>query len=71
MMSEIYVYGDSTAQGIYLDENGSYRVSRRGCIRLLKKEGYTVSFGQFMRIGLPYTLTAVMVGYIYLWVFWR
>ncbi len=40
MMSEIYVFGDSTAQGIYLDENGSYRVSRRGCIRLLKKEGY-------------------------------
>ena len=40
-------------------------------VGLLKKEGYTVSFGQFMRIGLPYTLTAVMVGYIYLWVFWR
>jgi len=40
-------------------------------VGLLKKEGYTVSFGQFMRIGLPYTLTAVMVGYIYLWVVWR
>ena len=40
-------------------------------VGLLKKEGYTVSFGQFMRIGLPYTLAAVMVGYIYLWVFWR
>lgn len=40
-------------------------------VGLLKKEGYTVSFGQFMRIGIPYTLTAVLVGYLYLWVFWR
>ena len=40
-------------------------------VGLLKKEGYEVSFGQFMRIGVPYTLTAVLVGYIYLWVVWR
>ena len=40
-------------------------------VGLLKKEGYEVSFGQFMRIGVPYTLTAVLVGDIYLWVVWR
>ena len=38
---------------------------------LLKKEGYNSSFGDFMRIGIPYTLTAVIVGYVFLWVFWR
>ena len=38
---------------------------------LLKKEGYESSFGDFMRIGIPYTLTAVIVGYVYLWIVWR
>ena len=38
---------------------------------LLKKEGYESSFKDFMRIGVPYTLTAVVVGYVFLWVFWR
>ena len=41
-MSEIYVFGDSAAQGIVLDENGQYRVSRQGCIRLLKREGLPI-----------------------------
>lgn len=39
-------------------------------VGLLKKEGYQVSFKEFVRIGVPYTLTAVMVGYIYLWLVW-
>ncbi|MDD6666736.1 MAG: SLC13 family permease [Lachnospiraceae bacterium] len=38
---------------------------------LLRREGYEVSFGQFMRIGLPFTLAAVTGGYISLWLFWR
>ena len=37
---------------------------------LLKKEGYQVSFQEFLRIGLPYTLTAVLAGYLYLWFVW-
>ena len=40
-------------------------------VGLLKKEGHEVSFGDFMRIGVPFTLTAVFVGYLYLWLFWR
>ena len=40
-------------------------------VGLLKKNGYNVSFPDFMRIGVPFTLTAVMVGYIYLWIVWR
>ena len=39
-------------------------------VGLLKKEGYQVSFKEFVRIGVPYTLTAVIVGYIYLWLVW-
>ena len=39
-------------------------------VGLLEREGYQVSFGDFMRIGVPYTLTAVMVGYLFLWFVW-
>lgn len=39
-------------------------------IGILKKEGYPVSFCEFMRIGVPYTLTAVTVGYLFLWFVW-
>ena len=39
-------------------------------VGLLEREGYQVSFGDFMRIGVPYTLTAVLVGYLYLWFIW-
>ena len=40
-------------------------------VGLLKKEGYHVSFGTFMRIGLPYTFVAVMTGYLFFWLLWR
>ena len=39
-------------------------------VGLLSSEGYKVSFGDFMKIGVPYTLVAVLVGYIYLWIVW-
>ena len=39
-------------------------------VGMLRKEGYQVSFGEFMRIGIPYTLTAVLVGYLYIWFVW-
>ena len=41
-MSEIYLFGDSASQGIVLDEDGKYRVSRQGCIRLLKRKGFPI-----------------------------
>ncbi|MDO4414390.1 MAG: SLC13 family permease [Erysipelotrichaceae bacterium] len=40
-------------------------------VGMLRKEGYQVSFKEFMRIGLPYTLVAVMTGYLYFWFLWR
>ena len=41
-MSEIYLFGDSASQGLVLGENGQYRISRRGCIRLLKWKGFPI-----------------------------
>ena len=38
---------------------------------LLRKDGHEVSFGDFMKIGIPFTLTAVMAGYLFIWFVWR
>lgn len=38
---------------------------------ILRKEGYEVKSKEFMRISLPFTLTAVMVGYILVWFVYR
>jgi len=38
---------------------------------ILKKEGYPVSFKDFARIGIPFTLTAVVVGYLFVWFVWH
>ena len=37
---------------------------------LLRKHGYEVTFRDFARIGIPFTFTAVMIGYIFIWSFW-
>ena len=36
-------------------------------IGLLRKEGYTVRTVDFLRIGVPGTLTAVVIGYVLIW----
>ncbi|MCM8813611.1 MAG: SLC13 family permease [Candidatus Omnitrophica bacterium] len=38
---------------------------------MLKKEGYTVKFGEFVRIGLPFTMAAVTAAYVFVWLVWR
>lgn len=40
-------------------------------IGILRKEGHEVSAGKFMRISVPFTLAAVMVGYILVWLIFR
>ena len=40
-------------------------------IGILKKEGCEVAFKDFARIGIPFTLTAVFVGYVFVWFVWR
>jgi Na+/H+ antiporter NhaD/arsenite permease-like protein len=37
---------------------------------LLKKEGYHVSFGDFARIGIPFTLASVTAAYLFIWFVW-
>jgi Na+/H+ antiporter NhaD/arsenite permease-like protein len=39
-------------------------------VGMLRKEGYEVSFGDFMKIGVPFTMTAVIVGYLFVWFFY-
>jgi Na+/H+ antiporter NhaD/arsenite permease-like protein len=38
---------------------------------LLKKEGYPVKFGEFAKIGLPFTLAAVTAAYLFVWFIWK
>jgi Na+/H+ antiporter NhaD/arsenite permease-like protein len=38
---------------------------------IAKREGYHVSFREFAKLGLPFTLAGVAVAYVFLWVFWR
>ncbi|MBQ6973402.1 MAG: arsenic transporter [Oscillospiraceae bacterium] len=37
---------------------------------LLRKEGCRVQFKDFTRIGIPFTLSAVLAGYLFLWFVW-
>lgn len=37
---------------------------------ILRKEGYEVSSGTFMKIGIPFTLSAVLTGYVLIWFIW-
>lgn len=39
-------------------------------IGILRKEGYEVKGGTFMKFGVPFTLAAVTTGYILLWLIW-
>ena len=39
-------------------------------IGILRKAGYEVKTQEFLRIGVPFTLIAVLVGYIFCWFVW-
>ena len=39
-------------------------------VGMLRKEGYEVKFRDFAKIGIPFTLAAVIGGYVFLWVVW-
>ncbi len=40
-------------------------------IGILRKNGETVKTSDFLRIGIPFTLSAVLTGYAYIWIFWH
>ncbi len=37
---------------------------------ILRKEGYTVTNKDFFKIGIPFTMTAVVIGYLFIWFVW-
>jgi Na+/H+ antiporter NhaD/arsenite permease-like protein len=39
-------------------------------IGILRKEGYEVKNKDFFRIGIPFTLSAVIAGYVLIWLIW-
>lgn len=39
-------------------------------VGMLRKEGYEVGFSDFLKIGVPFTLTAVLAGYLFVWFVW-
>jgi Na+/H+ antiporter NhaD/arsenite permease-like protein len=39
-------------------------------IGILRKEGYEVKAKDFMKISVPFTLTAVLSGYLFIWLVW-
>lgn len=40
-------------------------------IGILRRDGYEVKTSDFMRIGVPFSLTAVLSGYILVWFLWH
>ena len=40
-------------------------------IGILRKEGHEVKATTFMKYGVPFTLAAVITGYILLWLIWK
>ena len=39
-------------------------------IGILRKAGYEVKTSEFLRIGVPFTLIAVLAGYLFCWFVW-
>ncbi|MDD4895031.1 MAG: SLC13 family permease [Candidatus Omnitrophica bacterium] len=39
-------------------------------VGMLRKENYHVKFSDFIKIGLPFTIAAVSVAYIFIWLVW-
>ncbi len=39
-------------------------------VSILRKNGYKVSFMEFVRIGLPFTIAATAVGAAFIWFVW-
>lgn len=40
-------------------------------VGILKRNGYEISFGEFIKIGLPFTVAATFASYLFIWLVWR
>lgn len=70
-LNRIFYFGlltGATLGGNLTPVGASANVAATG---MLKKEGYQVSFGDFCKIGVPFTLVAVTAGYLFTWVVWH
>ncbi len=38
---------------------------------IAKKHGYPVSFGEFMKMGIPFTVAATLAGSMFVWWIWQ
>jgi Na+/H+ antiporter NhaD/arsenite permease-like protein len=38
---------------------------------IAKKNGYTVSFGEFMKMGIPFTIAGTLAGSLFIWWIWQ
>ena len=63
----VIVWGSATLGGNITPIGASANITGVG---ILRREGYEVSFGQFARIGIPFTFVAVMGGYLLIWALW-
>jgi Na+/H+ antiporter NhaD/arsenite permease-like protein len=40
-------------------------------VGLLRKEKHHIKFSDFVKIGLPFTIAAVSIAYLFLWLVWN
>ena len=59
--------GDATLGGNITPIGASANITGIG---ILRKEGYPVKNSDFFKIGIPFTLAAIIPAYIYLWIFY-
>jgi Na+/H+ antiporter NhaD/arsenite permease-like protein len=39
-------------------------------VGILKRNGYEITFGEFIKIGLPFTVAATFASYLFVWLVW-
>ena len=39
-------------------------------VGILKRHGYEIRFGEFVKIGLPFTVAATLASYLFVWFIW-
>ena len=56
------------ASGVIFIVTGMLPASNITAIGILRKEGYEVANSDFFKIGIPFTLSAIVPAYILIWV---
>ena len=61
-----FVSGEQIASELNITRTAVWKA-----VKILQKEGYEITFKDFVKIGVPFTLTAVITGYAFIWIFWH